>query len=128
MSYRKRKRENRHQTPPPAPDLDLLIQAHEADVICGPQAERAAAYLEVERRDENTSLIRWAASGSQAARPTDSALRIHDEDSMPAPESGEEDVWVDRYASLAMGLPCIPCSLLRDPNPALGSTKISDAA
>ena len=79
MSYRKRKRENRHQTPPPAPDLNLLIQAHEAEVICGPQAERAAAYLEMERRDENTSLIRWAASGSQAARPTDSALRIHDD-------------------------------------------------
>ena len=110
MSYRKRKRENRHQTPPPALDLNLLIQAHEADIICGPQAERAATYLEVERRDENTSLIRWAAAGSQAARPTDSALRIHDDgDSMPDPESGEEDVWVDRYASSSMELLRIPC-------------------
>ena len=69
--------------------------------------------MEVERRDENTSLIRWAASGSQAARPTDSALRIHDDgDSMPDPESGEEDVWVDRYASLPMELPRTPCCCL----------------
>ncbi|KAI5891549.1 uncharacterized protein SCHCODRAFT_02504386 [Schizophyllum commune H4-8] len=114
MSYRKRKRENRHQTPPPALDLNLLIQAHEADIICGPQAERAAAYLEVNRRDENTSLIRWAASGSQAARPMDSALRIHDdEDSMPDPESGEEDVWVDRYDA----------RLLLDSVPSFGTTQ-----
>ncbi|KAL1743815.1 hypothetical protein HDZ31DRAFT_64692 [Schizophyllum fasciatum] len=111
MTYRKRKRENRHHTPPSAtPDLDLYVQAHEADIVCGEQAERAAAYLEVEKRDENTSLIRWAAASSQPVRVMGSSLHIHDDDGMPDPETVEEDVWVDRYDARLL-LDSVPASV-----------------
>ncbi|TRM66742.1 hypothetical protein BD626DRAFT_396886 [Schizophyllum amplum] len=97
MTYKKRKREQRDEPAPVLPDLTLHVQAHEADVVCGLQAEQASAYLEVQKRDANTSLIRWAASGSQTAWK-ETSLHIHDEgDDMPDPETGEEDVWVDRY-------------------------------
>lgn len=101
MSYVPRKRKGRtysnshpsHAFPNdehehPAIDYSLFIQAHEADLVRGPQAHAAARSLEVERQEGRVvwvgdGLIKWETAG----RNEDNAEST----------SSQEGVWVDRY-------------------------------
>ena len=72
-------------------DPALFIQAHEADVIRGPQARIAAKSLEVDVNDTHltvgNALIRWGGIRENVAEIDDDEWK--DE---------QEAVWVDRYA------------------------------
>ena len=74
------------------PDPVLFIQAHEADIVRGPQAWSAASELDAERArstgHKSTSLIRWNVLDTSAFEG----------------DSDENAIWVDRYASLRKAL------------------------
>jgi hypothetical protein len=80
-----------------ASDLDpaLFIQAHEADVIRGPQARIAAKSLEVDINDTHLTvgdaLIRWGGIRENVAE----RRKIDDDNEW---KEEQEAVWVDRYA------------------------------
>lgn len=109
MTSRSRKRKHRLQEPgsPEQARPSLYIQAHEADLVRGPQAIAAARSLEVVRRVEGgrtvmaigDGLIQW----NLGITPADESFA---EDhfqlgSAPKPTENitkEEGIWVDRYA------------------------------
>ena len=122
MSSTSRKRKY-HPTPPayahrttsasdpdPDPDINpaLFVQAHEADVIRGPEARIAARALEVDgvggRLVVGDGLIRWGgAEQSKPGRKEVGALldfegSSDDDDDGGRDDSDERAVWVDRYA------------------------------
>jgi hypothetical protein len=85
------------------PDAALVVQAHEADVVRGPQAKIAARSLEV---DVNRSglgtystvgdgLIRWGGAGPNTVKRQEMMIEFDGDDEWND-ESGA--VWVDRYA------------------------------
>jgi hypothetical protein len=88
------------------PDLALFIQAHEAEVVRGPQARIAAASLEVKTDSSGSSsqliigdgLIRWGDAGLDAARRQGVSAGF-DEDDDDQSQDERAAVWVDRYAS-----------------------------
>jgi len=101
MSFipRKRKERTYYDTKPPntspeaaeetsSIDYSLFIQAHEADLVRGPQAHVSARSLEVEKDGDKVTwvgdgLIKWGV-------PT------QDEGSVEAVDD-REGIWVDRY-------------------------------
>ncbi|KAI0325765.1 hypothetical protein GY45DRAFT_1329876 [Cubamyces sp. BRFM 1775] len=111
------------------PEASLVIQAHEADLVRGPQAAAAAGSLEVVRVVEDgkvvfkvgDGLIRW---GGRAVSVHDQSedehfhLRVGSstEDSQYSPK--ENEIWVDRY----------DCRLLVDTLPTLPATACADTA
>ncbi|KAI0370699.1 hypothetical protein BV20DRAFT_966203 [Pilatotrama ljubarskyi] len=92
----------------PRPDPSLYIQAHEADLVRGPQAAAAARSLEVIRRGQDgkvllevgDGLIRWNGGGGDLQ-----GLSSFEEDrfqlgQVPKSDGRAEDaeaIWVDRY-------------------------------
>jgi len=94
----------------------LFIQAHEADLIHGPQAKTAARSLEVMRdhteRDPGSrhetwnigdGLIRWGGAEVATLMRENSGTVFHDDDDYIQQGGRNEDevgVWVDRYVSL----------------------------
>ncbi|KIM87866.1 hypothetical protein PILCRDRAFT_3592 [Piloderma croceum F 1598] len=121
MSTSTRKRKQRHAavespygfdslTNPPTnpatsdPDPALFIQAHEAEIVRGPQARIAAASLEVKIDASGSSsqfiigdgLIRWGDAGLDAARGQGVSGGF-DEDDDDRSQDEREVVWVDRY-------------------------------
>ncbi|KAJ7641526.1 hypothetical protein FB45DRAFT_358980 [Roridomyces roridus] len=75
----------------PGPDPALFIQAHEADIIRGPQAKKAAESLET----SGNALIQWNPRNlhEPAAFPSD-----EDDDFAPPPQTvAQSSFWVDRY-------------------------------
>jgi len=88
------------------PDLALFIQAHEAEVVRGPQARIAAASLEVKIDGSGSSsqliigdgLIRWGDAGLDTARRQGVSAGF-DEDDDDRSQDERAAVWVDRYAS-----------------------------
>jgi hypothetical protein len=88
----------------PSSDPALFIQAHEAEVIRGPQARIAAASLEVgisesSRLTVGDGLIKWGGERPNATKmrvPVNVAFDGEDSDDEWKDES--EAVWVDRYA------------------------------
>lgn len=72
------------------PDYSLFIQAHEADIVRGPQAHASALALEVNMVDGRTipgeGLIQW--KNALDAPPGVERQEVSD----------EKAVWVDRYA------------------------------
>lgn len=73
------------------PDHSLFIQAHEADIVRGPQAHASALALEVNTVDGRTipgeGLIQW--KNALDVPPGVEGQEVSD----------EKAVWVDRYAS-----------------------------
>ena len=96
-SLRKRKHAPRYRVQPSADhevDPSLFIQAHEADIISGPQALQTARSLEVKTlpsgsRRVGDALIRWDPVGSEEVGGDGQVLQRGDDDG----------VWVDRYGS-----------------------------
>ncbi|KAI0710901.1 hypothetical protein C8Q76DRAFT_739137 [Earliella scabrosa] len=111
MSHRAKKRKTRPYERPEAgierqePDPSLFIQAHEADLVRGPQARQAARSLEVTREGEKlvigNGLLQWT-GGLRHSFQEDNVeehvqLRsddLHRVEEKPGAECG---IWVDRY-------------------------------
>ncbi|KAK7033916.1 hypothetical protein VNI00_012540 [Paramarasmius palmivorus] len=122
---RKRKHselEHRHARHEGEPDPALFIQAHEADIVRGPQALVAAKSLEVSEATVGSGLIRWG--GEVVSR------RFTGEDDEGVDEEGEEEkdaVWVDRYdARLLLDRDSF-ASTQKDWKPASAPTNDSDS-
>ncbi len=94
----------------PQPDLSLFVQAHEADLVHGPQAANAARSLEVVRGDGQDvvgdGLIQWTGTRRDVNLALGASLS-NDEDhlQLQGPAVPSEDTpndragyWVDRYA------------------------------
>ncbi|CCL98879.1 uncharacterized protein FIBRA_00886 [Fibroporia radiculosa] len=111
----------------PSPDPALFIQAYEADVVRGPQAEPAAASLEVEQYNEGgkvrfrvgDGLIKWKGAGGSHSPDGLEPFGLGEERiqlgraDVKVKEAAEEEggVWVDRYDA----------RLLLDALPSVGS-------
>jgi hypothetical protein len=83
------------------PYAALFIQAHEADVVRGPQAGVTARSLEVVAGKVGDGLVRWgggdAGEGARREIDTDVGVRVHDDDDdFGDGEKGEEKLWLDR--------------------------------
>jgi hypothetical protein len=95
---------------PAVSDPALFIQAHEAEVIRGPQAHIAASSLEVNISESGSSsqsivgegLIRWRDAGPNAVRRLRVIAGFDGEDDEEDDDGQFQDerpaVWVDRYA------------------------------
>ncbi|EGN97641.1 hypothetical protein SERLA73DRAFT_161591 [Serpula lacrymans var. lacrymans S7.3] len=100
MSSRKRKNRDHQRTyyEPPSHDKDvvpdpaLIIQAHEGDVVRGPQARLAALSLEVGPGHVGSALIKWGAHDD----PT-YFRREQSPSDIERDEDQRESIWVDRY-------------------------------
>lgn len=97
-SLRKRKHVPRYRVQPSTDhevEPSLFIQAHEADIISGPQAFQTARSLEVDTlssgsRRVGDALIRWDPVGSEEVG----------EDGQVIQRGDDGGVWVDRYGFL----------------------------
>ena len=122
MSSVSRKRKNRpydtqeHDQHRVQLDTQLFIQAHEADLIHGPQAAAAARSLEIreagsgeEQNFVGDGLIRWGSHVDSRADEEDedegmTLSRLREEESPLGTQAeargsgGRGGVWVDRYA------------------------------
>jgi hypothetical protein len=87
------------------PDPRLFIQAYEADVIRGPQAQVAAGSLEAMRTEGRIhgpewkvgdALIRWG--GESGTKRPSGGVNILDAEDNQWVEDEENDLWLDRYA------------------------------
>jgi hypothetical protein len=94
-------------------DTEPFIQAHEADLIRGPQARLAARSLEVVLEDGGAvnrkswkigdGLIRWGGTEVAIRQNESTGLVFYDEDDdlqQAGQIKDDAGVWVDRYASL----------------------------
>ncbi|OCH85857.1 hypothetical protein OBBRIDRAFT_784227 [Obba rivulosa] len=121
MDSRNRKRKHNDRSPrsrrlasrrpeavekPPAIDPGLYIQAHEADIVRGPQAWDAARSLEVKITEENgkrvvrpgSALIQWKPSrGQNDVWEEDEYMSLVGKDAEREQEQDSEGIWVDRY-------------------------------
>ncbi|KAJ7485145.1 hypothetical protein B0H11DRAFT_1722384 [Mycena galericulata] len=106
MSSSSRKRKNRHGKPSgpyvladdvePSPDPAMFMQAHEADILRGPQAKKAADSLEASNNvSHRGGLIQWNPQNLHTARafPAD---EDRNDGFAPVPQASTS-VWVDRY-------------------------------
>ncbi|KAH9840176.1 uncharacterized protein C8Q71DRAFT_480363 [Rhodofomes roseus] len=106
-----------------APDPTLFIQAHEADVVRGPQAHAAAGSLEVSDYEDNgkhklrigDALIRWQGTASrltsQAGDDEEELVTLgHAQPAKPTEGDDGEGLWMDRYDArlLLDALPTVP--------------------
>ncbi|KAI0919503.1 hypothetical protein AcV5_001555 [Taiwanofungus camphoratus] len=120
-----------------SPDPALFIQAHEADLIRGPQALLAAQSLEAACIDEKgvcvgDGLIRWKENTREVSDfIEDEHVQLGQPQSKPLLEDKEENVWVDRYDArlLLDTLPIIQANRARlEPNSPTGWSDLpSDA-
>ena len=113
MSHRAKKRKARpYERPEPGierqePDPSLFIQAHEADLVHGPQARQAARSLEVTREGDKLvigdGLLQWTGGLRHSFREdnVEEHVQLGDElRSVEEEKSGTEGgIWVDRYAN-----------------------------
>ncbi|KAJ7747643.1 hypothetical protein DFH07DRAFT_575957 [Mycena maculata] len=105
MSSRKRKNRPGKSSSPyilpndaePSLDPALFIQAHEADILRGSQAKKAAESLEVSNRTAGSGLIQWNPQNSHTSRAFPSDLDRDDGFAASVPQAAESSVWVDRY-------------------------------
>lgn len=116
MSFVSKKRKNRpydtqeYDQSHLQPDTLLFIQAHEADLVHGPQAAATATSLEVGEAGNGgghtrvgDALIRWSShvdlgvDGADTDEPMALSQRV-EEGPPNANTSGGSGVWVDRYA------------------------------
>ena len=130
MSHRKRKHRQRSDTysnqydlqaapssPTRPPDHNLFIVAHEADIIRGPQAARAADSLEIGINVDGQGgsrvgegLIKW-----------ESKVGGGDDD-----DAEGADIWVDRYVNIIIGwMKCVYAATLRVLSATLRSAGLS---
>lgn len=114
---RKRKHNDKHQRSqrptsrsnaaenPPAIDPSLYVQAHEADLVRGPQAWEAARSLEVEVVEENgrkvvrpgSALIEWKPIRSESSEwEGDEHMTLRGKGKDKVEDLSSTGIWVDR--------------------------------